>query len=73
MKFRAGITAVFTAATLLISPNANAATNICIAYDTGGLGDRSYNDATLAGVKLAQNQYTFTFEGVVTDGTATDR
>jgi len=73
MKFRAGITAVFTAAALLINPSADAATNICIAYDTGGLGDRSYNDATLAGVKLAQNQYTFTFEGVVTDGTAADR
>ena len=27
----------------------------------------------MAGVKKAQNQYTFTFEGVVTDGTATDR
>jgi basic membrane protein A len=37
------------------------------------LGDRSFNDATLAGVKKAQNQMTFTFEGVVTDGTATDR
>ena len=73
MKIRAGISAALIAATLLISPNANAATNICIAYDTGGLGDRSYNDATLAGVKLAQNQYTFTFEGVVTDGTAADR
>jgi len=73
VKIRAGISAALIAATLLISPNANAATNICIAYDTGGLGDRSYNDATLAGVKLAQNQYTFTFEGVVTDGTAADR
>jgi len=73
VKIRAGISSALIAATLLISPNANAATNICIAYDTGGLGDRSYNDATLAGVKLAQNQYTFTFEGVVTDGTAADR
>lgn len=73
MKIRAGITASFIALSLLIYPSAQAATNICIAYDTGGLGDRSYNDATLAGVKLAQNQYTFTFEGVVTDGTASDR
>ena len=73
MKFRAGITASLVAASILISPSASAATNICIAYDTGGLGDRSYNDATLAGVKLAQNKYTFTFEGVVTDGTAADR
>ncbi len=73
MKLRAGITASLIALSLLIYPSAQAATNICIAYDTGGLGDRSYNDATLAGVKLAQNQYTFTFEGVVTDGTAADR
>ena len=73
MKFRAGITASLVAISILISPSASAATNICIAYDTGGLGDRSYNDATLAGVKRAQTQYTFTFEGVVTDGSAADR
>lgn len=73
MKFRAGITTSLVAISILINPSANAATNICIAYDTGGLGDRSYNDATLAGIKLAQNQYAFTFEGVVTDGSAVDR
>ena len=73
MKFRAGITASLVAISILISPSASAATNICIAYDTGGLGDHSYNDATLAGVKRAQTQYTFTFEGVVTDGSAADR
>lgn len=69
----------FSIATLVIataiatSAPASAATNICIAYDTGGLGDRSFNDATLAGVKKAQNQFTFTIEGVVTDGTTADR
>jgi basic membrane protein A len=73
MKIRAALTTSLVAISILINPSANAATNICIAYDTGGLGDRSYNDATLAGVKLAQNQYTFTFEGVVTDGSAVDR
>jgi basic membrane protein A len=73
VKFRAGITTSLVAISILINPSANAATNICIAYDTGGLGDRSYNDATLAGIKLAQNQYAFTFEGVVTDGSAVDR
>jgi basic membrane protein A len=73
VKFRAGITASLVAISILNSPSASAATNICIAYDTGGLGDRSYNDATLAGVKRAQTQYTFTFEGVVTDGSAADR
>lgn len=63
---------VLTSVIFNIAP-ANAATNVCIAYDTGGLGDRSFNDATLAGVKKAQNQFTFTFEGVVTDGTPADR
>ena len=55
------------------SPPAIAATNICLAYQAGGLGDRSFNDATLAGVKKAQDEYSFTFEAVVTDGTPTDR
>ena len=73
MKFRAGLAASLVAISILITPSAKAATKICIAYDTGGLGDRSYNDATLAGVKLAQNQYTFTYEGVVTDGSTADR
>ena len=73
MKARAGLAASLIALSILTTPTAKAATNICIAYDTGGPGDRSINDATLAGVKKAQSQYTFTFEGVVTDGTAADR
>jgi basic membrane protein A and related proteins len=75
MKIRSGfsIAALIISSALASAAPANAATNICIAYDTGGLGDRSFNDATLAGVKKAQNQFTFTFEGVVTDGTLADR
>lgn len=73
MKLRAAIAISAIALSVFAAPSANAATNICIAYDTGGPGDRSYNDATLAGVKKAQNQYSFTFEGVVTDGTNADR
>jgi len=75
MKLRSGISvlALVLAATTFSPIPANAASKICIAYDTGGLGDRSYNDATLAGVKKAQAQFTFTFESVVTDGTAADR
>ena len=73
MKMRAGLAASLVALSILITPSARAATNICIAYDTGGPGDRSFNDATLAGVKKAQSQYTFTFEGVVTDGNTADR
>jgi basic membrane protein A len=75
MKLRSSISvlALVLAAAISNPTPASAATKICIAYDTGGLGDRSYNDATLAGVKKAQAQFTFTFESVVTDGTAADR
>jgi basic membrane protein A len=73
MKLPAKLAITAVALSLLGAPQASAATNICIAYDTGGLGDRSYNDATLAGIKKAQNQYSFTFESVVTDGTNADR
>jgi len=75
MKLRSSslVAALVLSAAVFSPAPASASTNICIAYDTGGLGDRSFNDATLAGVKKAQNQMTFTFEGVVTDGTAADR
>jgi basic membrane protein A len=75
MKLRSSfLVAALILSVAVFSPTpANASTNVCIAYDTGGLGDRSFNDATLAGVKKAQNQMAFTFEGVVTDGTAADR
>ena len=73
MKLRVALAVSAIALSAIAAPQASAATNICIAYDTGGPGDRSYNDATLAGIKKAQNQYTFTYESVVTDGTNADR
>ena len=73
MKLRAALAIVAISLSIFSAPQARAAGNICIAYDTGGPGDRSYNDATLAGVKKAQSQYSFTFESVVTDGTNADR
>jgi len=73
MKLRALSLALLIPLSAIVMPSAQAATNICVAYDTGGLGDRSYNDATLAGIKKAQNQYTFVFESSVTDGTIADR
>ena len=73
MKLRALIAIAAIGMSIFSAPQASAAGNICIAYDTGGPGDRSYNDATLAGVKKAQGQYSFTFESVVTDGTNADR
>jgi basic membrane protein A len=75
MKVRSSVSIfALVAAFAVASPtSASAATKVCIAYDIGGLGDRSFNDATLAGLKKAQSQFTFTFEGVVTDGSAADR
>ena len=73
MKLRAVLAISAIGLSILSAPQASAAGNVCIAYDTGGPGDRSYNDATLAGVKKAQSQYSFTFESVVTDGTNADR
>jgi basic membrane protein A len=73
MKLRVGIAISAVVLSLIAAPQASASSKICIAYDTGGLGDRSYNDATLAGIKKAQIQYSFSFESVVTDGTSADR
>jgi basic membrane protein A len=50
-----------------------AALTIGLAYDIGGRGDRSFNDAAAAGLEKAQKQVNFTLEAVVTDGTSADR
>ena len=47
--------------------------NLCVAYDIGGPGDRSYNDAVLTGLNKAKKTLNFSFEGFITDGTAIDR
>jgi len=47
--------------------------NVCVAYDLGGPGDRSYNDAVLAGLTKAKKTFNFNFEGFITDGSVTDR
>ena len=56
-----------------VTSNAATAVNICVAYDLGGPGDRSYNDAVLAGLTKAKKTLNFAFEGFITDGTAVDR
>jgi len=47
--------------------------NVCVAYDLGGPGDRSYNDAVLAGLTKAKKTLNFNYEGFITDGSAIDR
>jgi basic membrane protein A len=57
-----------------VSPSAGASTPvICLAYDTGGPGDSSFNDAAQAGLKVAAKNLQFTLETTVTSGDAKDR
>jgi len=46
---------------------------ICLAYDEGGPGDDSFNDAAQAGLKAASTTLKFTLETTVTSGEAKDR
>lgn len=58
----------------LLAPVAQAANPvICLAYDTGGPGDGSFNDAAQAGLKVAAKNLEFTLETTVTAGDAKDR
>jgi basic membrane protein A len=56
------------------APIARASTPvICLAYDTGGPGDGSFNDAAQAGLKVAAKNLQFSLETTVTAGDAKDR
>jgi basic membrane protein A len=46
---------------------------IGIAYDIGGRGDKSFNDASAAGIERAKKSLDFEVEAVVTDGSSDDR
>jgi len=74
MKIRSILLAVVLGASLVSAP-AHAATQLIVgvAYDIGGRGDKSFNDASAAGLEKAQKQFDFNLEAVVTDGTSTDR
>jgi len=71
---RAAIVAALLAITSLVTAPASAANlTIGIAYDIGGRGDRSFNDATAVGLEKAKKNFTFSVEPVITDGTSADR
>lgn len=59
----------------VIAPAVSAADSVTIgvAYDIGGRGDKSFNDATAAGLDRAKKSLDFAVEAVVTDGTSQDR
>jgi basic membrane protein A len=74
MKIRSLLLAVVVGAALVSAP-AHAATQLSVgvAYEIGGRGDKSFNDASAAGLEKAQKQFDFNLEAVVTDGTSMDR
>lgn len=74
MKIKAALVAIALGFTALLAAPATASTlTIGIAYDIGGRGDKSFNDAAATGLEKAQNEFTFTVEPVITDGTSADR
>ena len=73
MKLRLAL--AFSLVLGVITPAISVADSITIgvAYDIGGRGDKSFNDATAAGLERASKSLEFNVEAVVTDGTSTDR
>jgi basic membrane protein A len=68
------LTAALSASLLVpVSAQAIPTVNLCVAYDLGGPGDRSYNDAVLAGLTKAKKSLNFNYEGFITDGSSADR
>jgi basic membrane protein A len=65
--------AITASAIVPVATNAAPAVNVCVAYDLGGPGDRSYNDAVLAGLVKAKKSLNFTYEVFITFGSAADR
>jgi basic membrane protein A len=73
-KFMTAILITALTFSAFVSPSARASTPvICLAYDTGGPGDGSFNDAAQAGLKVAAKNLQFSLETTVTAGDAKDR
>jgi len=73
MKIRALVASIAVISAVFVAPAQANNLTIGIAYDIGGRGDRSFNDAAAIGLEKAQKQFSFTVEPVVTDGTTADR
>lgn len=67
------VIAILATALLPISASAEPALTVGVAYDIGGRGDRSFNDASYLGLEKAQKQFDFELVPVVTDGSSADR
>jgi len=64
---------VMTLSVIAVPAHAATSLTVGVAYDIGGRGDKSFNDASAAGLEKAQKQFDFSLEAVVTDGTTSDR
>jgi basic membrane protein A and related proteins len=74
MKKRSIFSVLIMALSIVATPARAAPTlTVGVAYDIGGRGDRSFNDASAAGLEKAQKLFNFSLEAVVTDGTSSDR
>jgi basic membrane protein A len=67
------IVAILATALMPLSASADSNLTVGVAYDIGGRGDRSFNDASHAGLEKAQKQFAFNLVAVVTDGSSEDR
>jgi basic membrane protein A len=67
------VSLVFGLAAVAVPAHASNPLTVGVAYDIGGRGDKSFNDASAAGLEKAQKQFNFTLDAVVTDGTSSDR
>lgn len=74
MKLRAVFSVIVIALSAIAVPaHAASSLTVGVAYDIGGRGDKSFNDAAAAGLEKAQKQFDFTLDAVVTDGSSSDR
>jgi len=79
MKFRrpivVGITAALVSTLFVFVPSAQAATplRVGVAYDTGGPGDHSFDDAVAQGLVMAKKRFQIQVTATVTIGSDSDR
>jgi basic membrane protein A len=68
-----GIVIASFCVTLVPAAQAAKIFSVGVAYDTGGPGDHSYNDAVAAGIDVAKKLYAINVSATVTIGTESDR
>lgn len=72
MKFRAALVALVLVG-ITLPAHAAAPMRIGVAYDIGGVGDQSFNDAAAAGLAQALKSTNIAVDVTVTDGSAANR